>query len=61
MKTAKSRCALCRHSIWARSKAWMSWKAWPIWPCARSDALLDYQDYPIKAAQIATMNRRTWA
>ncbi|NLY63468.1 MAG: ribonucleoside-diphosphate reductase subunit alpha [Alcaligenaceae bacterium] len=23
------------------------------------DALLDYQDYPIKAAQIATMNRRT--
>src|SRR5690606_4543628 len=23
------------------------------------DALLDYQDYPIKAAEIATMNRRT--
>lgn len=23
------------------------------------DALLDYQDYPVKAAQIATMNRRT--
>ncbi len=49
----------CPLSTWARSTAWTTWKNWQPWRCARSTPLLDYQDYPIKAAHRGAMGRRT--
>ncbi|SUI53207.1 Ribonucleoside-diphosphate reductase 1 subunit alpha [Serratia marcescens] len=36
MKTARSRCAPCPPSTWARSTAWTTWKSWRPWRCVHS-------------------------